>query len=81
MIERHAHRVEIGKGSLIARLARPQFRELIAQVYLDPDSNRQFRGNPSLIDSERQRLITLFSQPVAETRPFSTRSASKAERS
>lgn len=33
-------------------IARPQFRELIAQVYLDPDSNRQFRGNPSLTDSE-----------------------------
>ncbi|WP_432768172.1 MAG: TonB-dependent receptor [Sphingopyxis sp.] len=33
-------------------IARPQFRELIAQIYQDPDSNRQFRGNPSLIDSE-----------------------------
>ncbi|MBA4747649.1 MAG: TonB-dependent receptor [Sphingopyxis sp.] len=32
-------------------IARPQFRELIAQVYFDPDSNRQFRGNPSLQDS------------------------------
>lgn len=33
-------------------IARPQFRELIAQVYFDPDSNRQFRGNPSLQDSK-----------------------------
>ena len=33
-------------------IARPQFRELVAQVYNDPDSNRLFRGNPSLTDSE-----------------------------
>lgn len=33
-------------------IARPQFRELIAQVYQDPESNRTFRGNPSLSDSE-----------------------------
>jgi TonB-dependent receptor len=33
-------------------IARPQFRELIAQIYQDPESNRLFRGNPSLIDSE-----------------------------
>jgi TonB-dependent receptor len=32
-------------------IARPQFRELIAQIYQDPESNRQFRGNPSLTDS------------------------------
>lgn len=32
-------------------IARPQFRELVAQIYLDPDSNRNFRGNPSLVDS------------------------------
>ncbi len=32
-------------------IARPQFRELVAQVYQDPDSNRLFRGNPSLADS------------------------------
>ncbi|MFC3308182.1 TonB-dependent receptor domain-containing protein [Blastomonas aquatica] len=35
-------------------IARPQFRELIAQVFQDTDSNRIFRGNPSLQDS---RLI------------------------
>ena len=33
-------------------IARPQFRELVSQVYQDPDSNRLYRGNPSLIDSE-----------------------------
>jgi outer membrane receptor protein involved in Fe transport len=32
-------------------IARPQFRELVAQIYLDTDSNRLFRGNPSLSDS------------------------------
>lgn len=33
-------------------IARPQFRELIYQFYFDPDSNRMFRGNPLLVDSE-----------------------------
>lgn len=33
-------------------IARPQFRELVAQIYFDPDNNRNFRGNPSLQDSE-----------------------------
>ncbi|NNM76000.1 TonB-dependent receptor [Sphingomonas sp. ID1715] len=33
-------------------IARPQFRELIFQPYFDPDSNRLFRGNPLLIDSQ-----------------------------
>jgi len=33
-------------------IARPQFRELVSQIYLDTDSNRSFRGNPSLVDSE-----------------------------
>jgi len=33
-------------------IARPQFRELIFQFYFDPDSNRQFQGNPQLVDSE-----------------------------
>ncbi len=33
-------------------IARPQFRELIAQVFQDPESNRLFRGNLSLRDSE-----------------------------
>ncbi len=33
-------------------IARPQFRELISQVYVDTDTNRLFRGNNSLVDSE-----------------------------
>ena len=33
-------------------LARPQFRELIFQNYFDPDSNRLYRGNPLLEDSQ-----------------------------
>jgi len=33
-------------------IARPQFRELIAQIYQDPEANRTYRGNPSLTDSE-----------------------------
>ncbi len=33
-------------------IARPQFRELIFQTYFDPETNRQFNGNPFLVDSE-----------------------------
>ena len=33
-------------------IARPQFRELIFQQYYDPETNRQFRGNPLLQDSQ-----------------------------
>jgi outer membrane receptor protein involved in Fe transport len=33
-------------------IARPQFRELLFQFYFDPDSNRQYRGNPLLQDSK-----------------------------
>ena len=33
-------------------IARPQFRELIFQPFFDPDSNRSFRGNPNLTDSQ-----------------------------
>lgn len=32
-------------------IARPQFRELIYQFYFDPETNRQYRGNPLLQDS------------------------------
>ena len=45
-------------GALQARIsasktiARPQFRELIFQTYYDPETNRQFNGNPLLVDSE-----------------------------
>ena len=33
-------------------IARPQFRELIYQPFFDPESNRQYLGNPLLEDSE-----------------------------
>ena len=33
-------------------IARPQFRELIAQPFLDTESNRFYRGNPFLQDSQ-----------------------------
>ncbi|WP_106639824.1 TonB-dependent receptor domain-containing protein [Allosphingosinicella vermicomposti] len=33
-------------------LARPQFRELAPQIYLDIESDRQFIGNPFLVDSQ-----------------------------
>ena len=33
-------------------IARPQFRELMYQLYFDPEANRAYRGNPLLSDSE-----------------------------
>lgn len=33
-------------------IARPQFRELMYQLYYDPEANRMYRGNPLLTDSE-----------------------------
>lgn len=33
-------------------IARPQFRELAFQIYQDTESDRQFFGNPFLVDSE-----------------------------
>jgi outer membrane receptor protein involved in Fe transport len=33
-------------------IARPQFRELAVSPYIDPDSDRTYRGNPFLLDSE-----------------------------
>lgn len=33
-------------------IARPQFREMAPQQYLDPDSDRTYYGNPWLVDSE-----------------------------
>jgi outer membrane receptor protein involved in Fe transport len=40
------------RASASKTIARPQFRELIFQTYFDPENNRQFNGNPSLVDSE-----------------------------
>ena len=33
-------------------IARPQFREQIEQLYYDPETNRTYRGNADLVDSE-----------------------------
>ncbi|WP_296722135.1 TonB-dependent receptor [Erythrobacter sp.] len=33
-------------------IARPQFRELVEQLYFDPESNRRYVGNPLLQDSQ-----------------------------
>ncbi|WP_375291736.1 TonB-dependent receptor domain-containing protein, partial [Qipengyuania sp.] len=40
------------RASASRTIARPQFRELIFQTYFDPETNRQFNGNPALVDSE-----------------------------
>lgn len=40
------------RANVSKTLARPQFRELIFQFYFDPESNRMYRGNPLLVDSE-----------------------------
>ena len=40
------------RANVSKTLARPQFRELIFQFYFDPDTNRQYRGNPLMVDSE-----------------------------
>ncbi|MDF1834880.1 MAG: TonB-dependent receptor [Alteraurantiacibacter sp. bin_em_oilr2.035] len=39
------------RASASRTIARPQFRELIFQTYYDPETNRQFNGNPLLVDS------------------------------
>ncbi len=40
------------RASASKTIARPQFRELVEQLYDDPESNRSYRGNPYLVDSE-----------------------------
>ena len=40
------------RGNVSKTIARPQFRELMFQAYYDPESNRAYRGNPLLVDSE-----------------------------
>ncbi|MFZ2998511.1 TonB-dependent receptor domain-containing protein [Sphingobium sp.] len=40
------------RASASKTVARPQFRELIAQPYLDTEANRFYRGNPFLQDSQ-----------------------------
>jgi TonB-dependent receptor len=45
-----ADRMQV-RANVSRTIARPQFRELINQIYFDPDSNREFNGNASLKDS------------------------------
>jgi outer membrane receptor protein involved in Fe transport len=44
------------RASASRTLARPQFRELVRQRYFDPESNRQYSGNPFLTDSQLTNL-------------------------
>ncbi len=37
-------------------IGRPQFRELAPQSYIDPESDREFTGNPFLVDTELLNL-------------------------
>lgn len=41
-------------------IARPQFRELAPQTYLDPDTDRTYLGNPNLVDSKLTNLDARF---------------------
>ena len=52
-------------------IARPQFRELIFQLYFDPDSNRQFRGNPLLKDSQLYNAEARYEWYFARDQRFS----------
>ncbi|NYT39449.1 TonB-dependent receptor [Sphingomonas sp. R-74633] len=46
-------------------IARPQFRELVYQFYFDPDTNRQYRGNPFLQDSQLLNLEARYEWYIA----------------
>jgi hypothetical protein len=52
-------------------IARPQFRELMAQAYFDPESNRTYRGNPLLSDSEFLNLEARFESYFASEQRLS----------
>lgn len=52
-------------------IARPQFRELIFQLFFDPDSNRQFRGNPLLTDSQLYNAEARYEWYFARDQRFS----------
>jgi TonB-dependent receptor len=51
-------------------IARPQFRELMFQSYFDPETNRRYRGNPLLIDSEFINAETRFEWYFASEERF-----------
>ena len=52
-------------------LARPQFRELAPQVYFDTDSDRQFFGNPFLVDSRLTNVEARYEWYFARQQRFS----------
>ncbi len=52
-------------------IARPQFRELMFQTYYDPETNRQFRGNPLLVDSEFVNAEARYEWYIAPEQRFS----------
>lgn len=52
-------------------IARPQFRELINQPYFDPDTNRPYRGNPLLVDSQLYNGEIRFEYYFAPEQRFS----------
>jgi len=51
-------------------LGRPQFRELLYQLYYDPDANRSYRGNPYLIDSQLYNAEARFEWYFARDQRF-----------
>lgn len=51
-------------------IARPQFRELMFQAYFDPESNRSYRGNPLLVDSEFKNAELRYEWYFAEAQRF-----------
>lgn len=52
-------------------IARPQFRELMFQAYFDPESNRSYRGNPLLVDSEFRNAEARYEWYVSREERFS----------
>jgi TonB-dependent receptor len=52
-------------------LARPQFRELAPQVYFDTESDRQFFGNPFLVDTRLSNAEARYEWYFARQQRFS----------
>ena len=59
------------RASASKTIARPQFRELINQPYFDPDSNRPYRGNPLLVDSQLSNAEARYEWYFAPEQRFS----------
>ncbi len=52
-------------------IGRPQFRELAKQQYFDPDSSRNFIGNPFLVDTEILNLDARYERYFERGQSFS----------